>query len=110
MRKVRKEHLETLRSDGGILRILRVEEEDELVLDARIVENLARELIMSDGGNACLPIVVVDEKREVVPVDEIRDVIVVGDIAGKEDGHIIIDVMVGDERVGIGGELGEREK
>ena len=89
---------------------MRVEKKDELVLDARVVENLARELSVSDGVHACLPIAVVDEKREFIPIDEIRYVIVVGDIAGEEDGHIVIDVMVGDECVGIGRELGERER
>lgn len=74
---------------------MRVEEENELVLDARVVENLAREL----------PIVVVDEKREFIPINEIRYVIVIGDIAGEEDSHVVINVMVGDECVGIGREL-----
>lgn len=99
-----------MRSHGGIFRILRVEEENELVLDARVVENLARELIMSDGVHTCLPIVVVDEKREFIPINEIRYVIVIGDIAGEEDSHVVINVMVGDECVGIGRELGEKER
>ena len=89
---------------------MRVEEENELVLDARVVENLARELIMSDGVHTCLPIVVVDEKREFIPINEIRYVIVIGDIAGEEDSQVVINVMVGDECVGIGRELGEKER
>ena len=89
---------------------MRVEEEDELVLDALIVENLAGELMVKEDKNASLPIAVVDEERKVVSVDEIRDVIVIGDVAGEEDGHIVIDMVIRDECIGIGRELDGRRR
>ena len=93
------DYLQTLRPNGGIIGFLGVDEEDELVCDAAIVENLTRELMVKEGEKPCFSIVVVDEKREFVSVDEIRDTVVIGDVVGEEDGHIVIDVMIGNESV-----------
>ena len=110
MKGAKSDYFQTLRSDGGKIRVLRAEEEDELALDARIVENLAGELILKEGENACFSIAVVDEKRQVVSVDEVGDIIVIGDVAGEEDGHVIIDMVIRDERVGIGRKLDGRRR